>query len=78
MLEGTIPFDPTKIKLNAFPVLSPEMINNPDQYEDVILDYASALNIPREKVGAFLYSQAQALSSRGIIFKTNINTQTEE
>jgi hypothetical protein len=78
MLEGKIPFDPTKIRFNAFPVLSPEMINNPDQYEDVILDYASALNVPREQVPAFLYAQAQALSSRGIIFKTTINTQIEE
>jgi hypothetical protein len=78
MLEGKIPFDTTKIKLDVIPILSPDMINNPDEYEDVILDYASALNVPKEKIGSFLFKQAQALSSRGIIFKTNTNTKKED
>jgi hypothetical protein len=78
MLEGKIPFDTTKIKLDVMPILSPDMINNPDEYEDVILDYASALNVPKEKIGSFLFKQAQALSSRGIIFKTNTNTKKED
>jgi hypothetical protein len=78
MLEGKIPFDTTKIKLDVTPILSPDMINNPDEYEDVILDYASALNVPKEKIGSFLFKQAQALSSRGIIFKTNTNTKKED
>lgn len=77
-LEGQVPFDPSLIDLTSFPVLSPDMINNPDDYEEQILDYASALNIPRDKIPAFLYGQAQALSARGIIFITTINTQNEE
>lgn len=78
MLEGKIPFDTTKIKLDVLPILSPDMINNPDEYEDVILDYASALNVPKEQIGSFLFKQAKALSSRGIIFKTDINTKQED
>jgi hypothetical protein len=77
-LEGQVPFDPSLIDLTSFPVLSPDMINNPDDYEEQILDYASALNISRDKIPAFLYGQAQALSARGIIFITTINTQNEE
>ena len=78
MLEGKIPFDTTKIRLDVLPILSPEMINNPDEYEDIILDYASALNVPKEQIGSFLFKQARALSSRGIIFKTNTNTKKED
>jgi len=81
MLEGVVPFDTTLIKYNEMPILTPDMIMNSDDNEATIRAYASALNIKDEDINLFLYQQAQALSKRGIIFKTTatpINNNNEE
>lgn len=81
MLEGVVPFDPTLIKYDEMPILTPDMIMNSDDNEATIRAYASALNIKDEDINLFLYQQAQALSKRGIIFKTTetpINNNNEE